>query len=167
MIAVALDPGVTTGYAVGSIDDGLMTVVTGEYRWSHIDLHQFLAETKPRHIIIERFEFRQGNPKSYRKGLELYSRELIGVVQLYAQLLNNNRFAMEETEIVLQNPMKEPTKGKPSNTYFTNARLKEAGIYKTGTGGHCNDAARHLLYWFHFGAGFKYNTKGYKTGVFS
>lgn len=161
-IAIALDPGVTTGYAMGGIDEGKMKVVTGEARWDHIGLWQFLVNGKPNFIICERFEFRQGNPKDYRKGLELFSRELIGVVHLYQQLevTKNDR----EVKVYMQNPMKEPKPGKASSTFFTNDVLKKAAIYKPGNG-HANDAARHILHWWEFGPGFKYNTAGYESGI--
>jgi hypothetical protein len=167
MIAIALDPGVTTGYAMGGIDDGLMTVVTGEQRWDHIGLWQFLTNGKPDFIICERFEFRQGKvtkENQYRKGLELFSRELIGVVHLYQQLekARNDR----DVNVYMQNPMKEPKPGKIPNTQFTNAVLQAHAIYKPGNG-HANDAARHILHWWEVGPGYKYNTKGYKSGILS
>lgn len=161
-IAIGLDPGVTTGYAIGGIEDGKMTVVTGQYRWDHIGLWQFLLNGKPDFVICERFEFRQGNVKDYRKGLELFSRELIGVVNLYQQLetMRENR----EVILYMQNPMKQPTKGRQTNTHFTNEVLKRSAIYKPGNE-HANDAARHLLHWWEFGPGFKYNTAGYQSGL--
>ena len=147
MRVIALDPGVTTGYAIGIIDAGHMYVVTGEERWDHKGLWDFLEENKPDVIISERFEFRN----RARKGLELFSRELIGVCNLYCQLNN--------MELVLQNPLKDN-----EATFFNDDRLKKDKIHKAGKG-HANDAARHLLTWYQFRGGYKYNKSGYESGV--
>jgi hypothetical protein len=47
--------------------------------------------------------------------------------------------------------------------YFTDKKLREAHLYKMGKP-HANDAARHILYWFQFGPGYKFNKKGYFAG---
>ena len=150
MKAIALDPGVTTGYAVGVIDEGKMLVVTGQERWNHLGLYAFLEDNVPDVIVCERFEFR----KKSREGLELFSRELIGVANLYAQL-----FMAPPHTLKMQNAMKD----SPS-TYFNDNRLREDHIYKPGKD-HSNDAARHLLYWFQFGSGFQYNQHGYESAA--
>lgn len=148
MIVIALDPGITTGYSIGQIDEnGLMRVVTGENRWSHLELWNLFEEYEPDVIICETFEYRNRS----RKGLELYSRELIGVCNLYAQ--------MKQCHIRMQNPLKDN-----ESTFFNDARLQKDNIYKKGCG-HANDAARHLLTWFVFREGFQYNKKGYESAV--
>lgn len=152
MIVIALDPGRTTGYAFGEINEqGLMIVVTGQQQWKHFELLKQLQESKPSYVICERFVYRHGGKRQW--GADLYPKELIGVCELYAQDPSN------ECELVQQNVLKDnPT------TYFNNDRLKEAYLYKPGRE-HANDAARHILHWFKFGSGFQFNKLGYKTGA--
>jgi len=150
MRVIALDPGVTTGYAIGVIDGGHMYVVTGEERWNHLAFWVFLHENDPDVVISERFEFRN----KARKGLELFSRELIGVANLYVQIGYS-----KPHELVLQNPLKDN-----ESTFFNDDRLKKDKIHKAGKG-HANDAARHLLTWYQFRSGFQYNQSGYESGV--
>ena len=145
MRVIALDPGVTTGYAIGEIVAGQMLVVTGQEKWVHSELYGFLEDNTPDTLISERFEFRN----RARSGLELFSRELIGVVHLYAQLV--------------MAPPHEPVMQMPSviGGFFTDKQLKKDGLF-TEARPHSNDACRHLLHWFMFGSGFQYNTNGYK-----
>lgn len=147
MKVIALDPGVTTGYATGTIVEGEMFVATGEGRLKHLDLWMILHTEKPDIVISESFEFRNQS----RKGLELYSRELIGVTHLYAQ--------MEGVEVTLQNPLKDS-----ETTFFNDNKLKQHHIHKPGKG-HANDAARHLLTWYQFRSGYQYNKKGFKSAA--
>src|SRR5436190_9890375 len=91
---IALDPGLTTGYASGYVEDGQLKVITGQDSWSHLDLYSQLSMMKPNWIVIEAFEFR----RKTREGLELYSRELIGVVRLYVEQHS------EEVELEIQQP---------------------------------------------------------------
>lgn len=146
MRLLALDPGVTTGYCNGLIEDGLMVVVTGQHRWSQRDLYESIKLLDPEVIVYESFEFRRGS----RDNLELYSRELIGVTELYIDQHDGVSGHVQSPSQVMM--------------YFTDKKLKADGIYKPGRP-HANDAARHLLYWFTFGPGYKYNTKGYESGV--
>ena len=45
--------------------------------------------------------------------------------------------------------------------HWSNEKLKAARVYKVANE-HANDAMRHLLYWWTFGPGFKYNTNGFE-----
>jgi hypothetical protein len=148
MKVISLDPGVTTGYAIGLIEDGKMEVLGGQERWNHVGLYRFLKDNSPQVVISERFEFR----KKAREGLELYSRELIGVTNLYAQI-----FMEPPHELVMQMP-------SVIGGFFSDAQLKKDGLWKEGRG-HNMDALRHLLHWFTFASGFQYNTKGYESAV--
>ena len=151
---MGLDPGITTGFATGQIThDGMMLVTSGQDRLSHMQFYELLRITEPNIIVCERFEFRQGNPQNYRKGLELFSRELIGVAMLYQEE------RAPEVEIKLQPPMKNS-----ATTFFNDKRLTEMGIRKSGQE-HANDAMRHLCYWFEFGPGFQFNKKGIRSAV--
>jgi hypothetical protein len=140
---LALDPGVTTGYATGIIRDGFMTVTSDQEVWNHLDLHIFLNGFQPDHIVCERFDFRQKVDK-----LELFSRELIGIVQLYV------RMHEAENKLYMQSP------GEVLRGYFSNARLKEDAVYNRGKP-HANDAMRHLLHWYQFKQGYRFNQRGY------
>jgi hypothetical protein len=139
----ALDPGITTGYAKGTIKDGFMKVESHQAKWNHLDLHIFLITFQPNHIVCERFDFRQKVDK-----LELFSRELIGIVQLYTQIHKI------EDKLYMQSA------GEVLRGYYSNARLKEDGVYERGKP-HANDAMRHLLHWYQFRAGYQFNQKGY------
>jgi hypothetical protein len=147
MIAIALDPGVTTGYAIGDIDNnGKMNVVSGQERWGHEDLWVFLIQNKPEVIVSERFEFRN----KARTGLELYSRELIGVTKLYAQI-----HMWPPHAVIEQMP------GTVLGGFFSDDQLKRDHLYKEARP-HANDAMRHLLHWYQFGSGYQYNKEGYE-----
>lgn len=150
IVAIALDLGITTGYGEGYIQDGCLHAITGQEKWEHLELWQHLEDLQPHHVISERFTFRPVRPgtRKTQTGAELYSRELIGVANLFCQ--------MHDRVFHLQNVMKD----RPT-TYFNNAQLRRDGFYKANRD-HANDAARHLLYWFQFGPGFKFNEKGYK-----
>lgn len=162
--ALAFDPGITTGYAIGVFNEldntDPITVVTGQHEWNHFALWTFLNSHLPKFIVYERFDARHSR---YRQGVELYSRELIGVIQLYQQMYRN-------AEIITQGAMKggESKTLGTHTTYFNDQRLKECGIYKTSRD-HANDAARHLLTWWYNGSGgrFESRKRGYKSGVFA
>jgi hypothetical protein len=145
---VALDPGITTGLAIGNImvDWGLMLIDTGQAKYNHKELYDGLVRQRPQHLVCERFEFR----KKSREGLILYSRELIGIANLYSQ-----QFGISLT-------MQQPSEALGG--FWTDKQLKKDKLYKVTTGGHANDALRHLLQWYVFGAGFKYNKAGYEKG---
>jgi len=142
---LALDPGVTTGYAEGTIRDGLMTIVSGQLEYSPFQLYLAMKLAKPTHIVCESFEFR----RLARDNLELFSCELIGVVKMY----------VEEADITLKEQTAAQGKG-----HFSDSKLKSARLYRTGKP-HANDAIRHLLQWFQFGPGFQFNTRGYESGI--
>lgn len=143
---ICIDPGITTGYAFGRItNDGLMEVVTGQERLGVLDLYIMLTGMAPDILVYEDFQFRIN---AFQKGLELFSVQLIGVANLYAQ--------QKKIEVVAQTP------ATAIGQYYTDKKLKADMLYKTTTGGHANDACRHLLHWFTFRGGYKYNKKGYE-----
>jgi len=149
--AIAFDPGKTTGFATGEIISGdmrldakpgldlprVMLVQTAQAKMTHADIFNWLNEYKPDYIICERFDFRN----RARTGLELISRELIGVVNLYTGLNTNCALVMQTA-----------SQGKG---HWTNDKLKAAHLYRKGQD-HANDACRHLLYWYRFGSGAQY-----------
>lgn len=150
----AFDPGVTTGYASGVIEDGKLGVVSGQAKWNELQLYIQLKMSNPDIIVFERFEYR--SQKAYNvDNAELFSRNLIGVMNLFAQEREGQGNPLEG--YYAQMPASAIGKGG----YWTDAKLKEAHVYKVGNV-HANDAMRHLLQWWQFGAGFKYNTNGFE-----
>lgn len=147
--AIAFDPGKTTGFATGEMEEGKRSVIDGPF-WgpmmvqtaqallSHGDIHQFLASYKPDYIICERFDFRN----KARTGLELISREFIGIINLYCEL-------NPDCTLVMQSP------GQVLNGHFSPDKLKKLSLWRKDNI-HANEACMHLLYWGRFGSGFQY-----------
>lgn len=134
---LALDPGITTGWAFGDIEDGLLNFVCGQGRWNVRECYEFLVIRKPDIIIYETFEFRN----AVKTGTELFPREIIGIIKLYG-------LYHEDVSLYPQNP------GNVMG-YFTNVRLKNEGCYYPNSE-HPRDATRHLLHWWKFGPGYAY-----------
>jgi len=147
---VSLDPGGTTGHATGLIDDGLMTIVSGQDRFTHRDLWLQLNVSKPQVLVCESFDYRRSGRGRTPAKVDLYPRELIGICNLYVQMI-------DRCELVMQ----KPSEGKSG--YFNDRKLREDDLYKIARP-HANDAVRHLLQWFTFGKGYQYNTRGYQSG---
>lgn len=138
--AVAFDPGKTTGFATGEIAEIHMLVSSAQAQLSHTELFDFLTKYEPDYIICERFDFRM----EARTGLELISRELIGVINLYTD-------QNERCTLVMQTPAQ--AKG-----FWTDKKLLANHLYRRGHD-HANDAMRHLMYWYKFGSGHQYGTE--------
>lgn len=150
MISVlSLDPGITTGWALGIIDEGLMKVSSGQDRWNELGLWNALYKIEPDVVVYERFESRGAV-----QGVELFSRNLIGVIELYWQLAKGADLPM-----MVYRQMPQDAIGG----YWSDTLLRRFSLYKSTTGGHANDAARHLLRWFEKGSGYQYNKKGYEA----
>lgn len=148
MKVVCLDPGITTGYAVGVITaNEPMGVISGQDKWDELAMYNQLCMSKPDIVIYETFESGKDNP--YRKrtnfgyDVELFSRNLIGVINLYCQL--NNIVSYEQT----------PAKGL-GGTYKPDKALQSHSVFKVGKP-HANDAMRHLLQWYTMGSGYQYD----------
>lgn len=117
------------------------------------DLWRRLNELHPRYIICEDFEFRGGHHRA-ATGIDYFPLQLIGISRLYAEVATHQCAAL----------LQKPAQGK---SYYTNNVLKQMGILQRGMAtelGHGLDATRHLLQWFTFGAGYKYN-KGDKNFI--
>lgn len=147
---VAIDPGVTTGWAVGVIDDsGYMKVRCDQYDFSHVTIYDFLKGNHPDIIICESFEFRK-----LQQGVNFYPVEMIGVVNYFVQ--SENRIsASRQITLKMQTPAAQGDKA-----YWTNQKLKDNNVYQAGKE-HGRSAMKHLLYWYQFGAGFQYNKEGF------
>jgi hypothetical protein len=147
MRVVALDPGVTTGIAEGAINnEGHLDFQADQAQISLKFLWEYLHRVKPDHIVYETFEFRQGKQ---RGNLELFSRNVIGVIQLYVEL--------HDIHVA-------PQKAAQAKEFMSNERLKEEQAWLKGKE-HARDAIKHLLYWFYWGAGYQYNEKGHRLST--
>jgi len=134
MIILALDPGVTTGYAVGIVEGTTFSyMLNGQAKLTPGDLHTMLSSISPSIIIAEAFEYRN----RARSGLELFSRNLLGVTEAYAEKLDVK--------------LTEPSAGYGLG-FFDNAKLEKLGLYRAGLP-HAMDATRHLLQWVQYGGG--------------
>jgi len=154
MKIIALDPGVTTGYAVGIKEEGQpLGVISGQAKWNELGLYNDLVSGKPNIVIYEKFESGKENPYRRRRNpnydVELYSRNLIGVIMLYC--MQHDIFPYEQTP------------AKALGGHYQDTVLQQASVFKVGNP-HANDAMRHLLQWYTFGPGFQYDTdkKGFE-----
>lgn len=92
-------------------------------------------------IGMEGFEFRQntGNPEEDRKGLELISKEYIGIAKLFCRLHDNAYYAEQNAAA-----------GKG---FITNRKLERLGLFEAHGAAtnpnvkHMWDAVRHLLHY--------------------
>jgi len=147
---IALDPGGTTGWAEWSSTPyhggvGIWEHYTcgqiGEPGLDyHLELDEFLGSRRTENFIVidETFEFRQGD--NDREGIDLISREYIGVAKRWCQE-NGVRH-------VKQSPgeAKGFIPDKPKNGLAANEKLKVLGLWVPGKR-HAMDAMRHLLYY--------------------
>jgi len=138
---VALDPGGTTGWAMwqdtsipNQADNGLwenFTCGQMETAKHHLRLHDWLEHlhTQKFTVVDERFEFRKGD--EHRAGINLISREYIGVAELFCQ--------QRDVHHVMQ-------QAASAKGFVTNDKLKVMGLYVPGKQ-HAMDAMRHLIYY--------------------
>ena len=138
MKVICIDPGVTTGYVLANIHFKEVDVRANQERLSHKGLWNLLLTYKPHHIVYEGFEYRP------RLGAaELFPRELIGVIRLYAEFYNCG------------SKEQKPSTGI-GGFYKKKEKLMEKDLWVKGCP-HGMDAMRHFLYWFNFGHGSQYN----------
>lgn len=137
MKIVSIDPGGTTGYAIGEDFPEIFRVqiAYGQKKMNSDELYEFIEDLNPSHLICENFTYRN----KPRTGLDLTAPKLIGVVELYAT---------RQTGVTLY--MQPPGLGWD---YFTDKRIKDMRLYQKGLQ-HGRDALRHMLYWITFGKGF-------------
>jgi hypothetical protein len=151
---VALDPGGTTGWAywqdqpnpqnpsqpnfmVGQL--GPQEHHQGLYQWlEHLHVSDFT-------VVCESFEFRQQDVGT-RMGINLMSREYIGVTKLFGQERN--------APVVFQTA----ALGKG---FVTDEKLKVMGLWWPGMK-HAMDAMRHLIYYMVLKDGHKYLINSWK-----
>lgn len=140
--ALAIDPGVTTGYCQAIITDSKVVLRVGQEEWTLADawlfVHSFL-DGGGSHVVIEDFEYRQG---AQRTGLNLFPVKLIGVIELLWQW-SPRAFSLHKQTAA-------QAKG-----YYRDNTLKELGVWAKGKP-HGRDSIRHMLHWLTFGPGAQY-----------
>jgi hypothetical protein len=138
MKILSIDPGTTTGLCFGVIEaNGALVVNPKQERLLASGFWRVLEGWEPEELICESFEFRKGS----RQGLVLDSVKFIGIAELYAQLNGAKLHGQMAAH------------GK---SYYSDTKLKALNIYVSGLP-HGMDALRHLLHWFTFGPGFRFN----------
>jgi hypothetical protein len=142
VIALALDPGVTTGLCVCFLNEDKLHVAPDERKFSLLGLFDYIRwfADYDSYVVYEDFQYRN----QPRTGLDLTPVKMIGIIELCAQWYWED----EEAEFFKQTP----AQGKG---FYSDARLKAMGIYRTGKA-HGRDATRHLMQWATFGAGSQY-----------
>jgi hypothetical protein len=138
---LALDPGKTTGYACGYLNDARnMEFEVGEEQFSLGDMYEFLegfigSHVHPTHVVYEDFTYRNAS----RGGLDLTPVKMLGIIELYR----------ERYEPMVGFHKQSAATGK---AFWSDPKLKEIGLHARGKK-HGRDATRHLLQWLAFGAG--------------
>lgn len=135
-LALALDPGRTTGYAAVGKTDRLFLAFS-QASWDHSDLAAFLRSLRPSYIVCEDFDYR----RIPGANVDLYPVELIGVLRLI------NQTDLRLSEVYMQKPS---VQGKKA--YWTDDKLKEMDLYVRGLP-HGHSALKHLLDWMSFRRG--------------
>ena len=140
LVALALDPGKTTGYCIGVVDlSGVLILHAGQDQLNLSQMHQFLSMmiscSTNLHVIYEDFSYRQQS----REGLDLTPVKMIGIIEMMRE-----RFE-PFTLFYLQS-------AATGKAFWSNDKLKEVGAYTRGVD-HGRDATRHLLQWAKFGPG--------------
>lgn len=148
---LAFDPGGTTGWAycehkVGD-DPSILEWHHGQIGphehhdelWDHINSYAFGLNDGPAlQIVYESFEFRQHINKEHAKtGVELISKEYIGIIKLWWQ--QNSHMPEPYSQTASNAKGLIPDKGPQANE-----KLKQLGLYVPAMK-HANDAYRHLL----------------------
>lgn len=136
---LALDPGGTTGWAVGRLEGQTMQLAIGQTMLTLADMHWLLEQVDlfATAVIYEDFEYRNKT----RAGLDLTPVKLIGVIELAKELQPENHPIVYYRQ-----------KAATGKAYWTDPKLKEIGAYQRGTP-HGRDASRHLLHYMQWGPG--------------
>ena len=140
--AIALDPGITTGIVTLYNFDRL---TVNQEKLSVNDLYHYLEFHRPNQIICEDFEYR-----SWEKSVELFSVQLIGVVNLYVQ-------QNPSVELVIQN-------AATGKGHYKDQTIKDLNLWVPGKP-HGMDALRHMLQWLTFGSGYQFKDQVNELGI--
>lgn len=134
---LAFDPGGSSGWALCTFDDDDYKFDGGTLQIDdhHQQLRDLITNCHPDIVIYEAFEFRQKAHSDYRKGLNLISREYIGVIRLTCQDLHITT-------------RQQPAAYKDTNL-VREANLEKLGILRRPLypNRHYHDAAAHLVHY--------------------
>ncbi len=135
---LALDPGVTTGYAVLSNDE---LADYGQHKNDDVALaarfiDELMVKWEPRVVVVEDYRVYSWKQKQHAWS-DLHTARLIGAIELVVQLRPMN--------IALVKYPASSAKG-----FCTDERLMEWGYYQKGLR-HARDAIRHACYYALFG----------------
>ena len=125
---LALDPGVTTGWALWKSSYNQDRVDRGQFTGNHVDFVNMLDDFHPSNapflIVYERFLYQR------RDKVNLYPVEVIGIIKYYCTLYDV--------------PVWEQSPSQAKNLW-SDDKLKRMNLWIPGQG-HAMDATRHLLY---------------------
>ena len=130
---LAVDPGGTTGLClVGGIGGDLTwtTAEAGYYEAAAFVERTIRSLAGDLTVAVERFTIGR---RTIELGRDHSAMELTGIVRW-----ESHKAGLPEPLFAL------PSEAKP---LVTNDRLRAAGVWHRGGGGHANDAARHAVYW--------------------
>lgn len=129
---LAIDPGVTTGFAL-RVADGEIFSWQHELNSEDLPYTYFMAQLETLtvdRVVCERFDFRQN-----KTGVDYTPIELIGLIKSWA-----------ETEITFPNIVWQGQDVKSKKSFWTDEKLKVWGVYKPNMP-HAMDATKHLLHY--------------------
>ncbi len=141
---IAIDPGVTTGYTYGEIQNSILKYHVFQEKDEVWDFWTRLRHFNPQYIVMEDFEWRRGV-----QGLNMFPMQLIGIARLHQCCANDC------SRLFLQ-------KASTGKSHFKDDKMKFVGAYKRGVP-HGTDSARHLMHWCKFGFGFQFFKEGIVT----
>jgi hypothetical protein len=135
---IGLDPGGTTGVVIWTEGGWTTEPTSGPPEWFIIHLgpeehhEELYAMLEREHVsdttvVCESFEFRQGKQ---RAGINLMSREYIGVAKLFAQQRSDVTFVLQTAAT--------------AKAFIDDKKLRVMGLYYPGHR-HAMDAMRHVL----------------------
>lgn len=141
---VAIDPGKTSGYCIGTYVDKQLFLTPGQEQFTLVGMSNFVGYLPMRcQIIYEDFEYRAFS----RAGLDLTPVKMIGIIERERELREGLHKEENQTYFWKQ-------KAAEGKAFWSNDKLKEAELYVKGKP-HGMDAMRHLLQFVHF----KYGTQ--------
>lgn len=148
MKIVALDPGGTTGICVLDSESYAVRLTELGPGDHHLALDLFLNNERPDVLIVEEFFYRIKKSKGTEMpGINLISKEYIGIAKLWVQMINIEGPC---STLVMQTPG-QGGGGRDHSGFWKNDKLQKLGLYKAPEGRqHMADALRHALYWLSF-----------------
>lgn len=138
MTIFAIDPGPHTGvvwrsvegkFHATTLDFTSMSSVAGLMQlWNYLDMVTCTSDT----LVLESFEFRKDKEREY---IDYSTGEYVGVVKLFAGISN--------TPLVVQN-------AAVGKGFWSDNKIKRAGLYSVCDSRHTRDAMRHWLKYYTF-----------------